>query len=175
MRTRGFEVVKRLESEEDTITLPVRATKNSAGYDFIAYEDVIIPSIWPSLLTFKKNIITGGTDINMGRACPTLVKTGIKAYMEDDEMLDLYNRSSNPKKLGLILANSVGVVDSDYYENEDNDGEIGFLFYNIFPIDIVIKKGDKIGQGIFTKFLKADNDETNRVRKGGFGSSDEQK
>ena len=55
---------------------------------------------------------------------PTLVKTGIKAYMQDDEVLMLYNRSSNPKKNGLILSNSVGVVDKDYYGNQDNDGHI---------------------------------------------------
>ena len=62
---------------------------------------------------------------------PTLIPTGIKAYMLDDEVLYLYNRSSNPKKKGLILANSVGVIDKDYYGNPDNDGHIMFAFYNI--------------------------------------------
>ena len=71
---------------------------------------------------------------------PTLIKTGIKAYMQDDEVLILANRSSNPGKKGLILANSIGVVDKDYYGNEDNDGHIMFAFFNIKEEDIEIKK-----------------------------------
>ena len=89
---------------------------------------------------------------------PTLIKTGIKAYMADDEVLMLYNRSSNPKKKGLILANSVGVIDKDYYGNPDNDGHIMFAFYNIKEEDTIIKKGEAIGQAIFEKFLTVDND-----------------
>lgn len=104
---------------------------------------------------------------------PTLIHTGVKAYMLEDEVLELYNRSSNPKKLGLILANSVGIVDSDYYGNESNDGEIGFIFYNLLPWVVKIKRGDIIGQGIFKKWLRADNEEsTSTERKGGFGSTD---
>lgn len=75
------------------------------------------------------------------RVEPTLVHTGIKANMEKDEALMLYNRSSNPKKLGLVLANGVGVVDADYYNSDDNDGEIMFAFYNFMPWDISIKAG----------------------------------
>ena len=93
-RKRGFEIAKGFENSN--INLPVRSTKNSAGYDVEAAEDCIIPAFKPG----QK---------------PTLVKTGIKAYMQDDEVLMLYNRSSNPKKKGLILANSVGVIDKDYY------------------------------------------------------------
>ena len=66
--------------------------------------------------------------------------------MQDDEVLMLYNRSSNPKKKGLILANSVGVVDKDYYGNTDNDGHFMFAFYNIKDEDVFIKKGEAIGQ-----------------------------
>ena len=117
-KIRGFEVAKGFEDKN--INLPIRKTKFSAGYDIEAAEDVIIPS-------FKK-----------GQA-PTLVKTGIKAYMQDDEMLLLYNRSSNPKKKGLILSNSVGVVDKDYYGNADNDGHLMFAFFNIKDEDIEIK------------------------------------
>ena len=102
---------------------------------------------------------------------PTLIKTGIKAYMQPDEMLCLYNRSSNPKKKGLILANSVGIVDKDYYGNPDNDGHIMFAFYNIKDVDVEIKKGECIGQGIFEKYLVADADEATGERKGGFGST----
>ena len=147
---RGFEIAKGFENKE--INFPVRKTKCSAGYDIEAAEDVIIPS-------FKKGMK------------PTLVKTGLKAYMEDDEMLLLYNRSSNPGKKGLIVANSVGVVDKDYYGNPDNDGHIMFAFFNIKEEDIEIKKGDVIGQGIFQKYLIVDDDAADGRREGGFGST----
>ena len=149
-RKRGFEVAKGFENER--INLPVRKTKYSAGYDIEAAENVIVPS-------FKK-----GTN-------PTLIKTGLKAYMEDDEVLILANRSSNPKKKGLILANSIGVIDKDYYGNSDNDGHIMFAFYNIKEEDIEIKKGECIGQGIFQKYLVTDNDVAEGERTGGFGST----
>lgn len=149
-KKRGFEIAKGFEDKN--INLPIRKTKYSAGYDVEAEEDTTIPS-------FKK-----GTN-------PTLIKTGIKAYMQDDEMLLLYNRSSNPKKKGLILANSVGVVDKDYYGNPDNDGHIMFAFYNIKEEDIEIKKGEAIGQAIFQKYLVTDDDEAEGERKGGFGST----
>ncbi len=149
-KIRGFEVAKGFENEG--INLPKRKTKYSAGYDIEAAEDVVIPS-------FKKGMN------------PTLVKTGIKAYMQDDEALMLYNRSSNPKKKGLILANSVGVVDKDYYENPDNDGHIMFAFYSIKDEDIIVKKGDAIGQGIFQKYFVTDDDVAEGERVGGFGST----
>ena len=91
--------------------------------------------------------------------------------MQDDEMLLLYNRSSNPKKKGLILANSVGVVDKDYYGNKDNDGHIMFAFYNIKDEDVEIKKGEAIGQAIFQKYMIADDDMAQGERVGGFGST----
>ncbi len=149
-KLRGFEVAKGFEDQN--INLPIRKTKNSAGYDIEAAEDCIVPS-------FKKGMN------------PTLVKTGIKAYMQEDEVLILANRSSNPKKKGLILSNSIGVVDADYYGNQDNDGHIMFAFYNIKEEDITIKKGECIGQGIFQKFLKVDNDNVQGERTGGFGST----
>ena len=105
---------------------------------------------------------------------PTLVKTGIKSYMQDDEVLMLYNRSSNPKNKGLILANSVGVIDKDYYGNSDNDGHIMFAFFNIKDEDITIKKGEAIGQGVFQKYFVADNDQAEGERVGGFGSTSKQ-
>jgi len=149
-RVRGFEIAKGFENAG--INIPVRKTKYSAGYDIEAAEDVVIPS-------FKKGMN------------PSMVKTGLKAYMQDDEYLKLCNRSSNPKKKGLILANSIGVVDADYYENPDNDGHIMFAFYNIKDEDITIKKGEAIGQAIFEKFLVADNDAASGERIGGFGST----
>ena len=149
-KVRGFEIAKGFENKG--INLPIRKTKYSAGYDIEAAEDVVIPS-------FKKE------------TNPTLVKTGIKAYMEADEVLLLYNRSSNPKKKGLILANSVGVIDKDYYGNPDNDGHIMFAFYNIKEEDIEIKKGEAIGQAIFQKYLISDDDNAQGERLGGFGST----
>lgn len=149
-KTRGFEIAKGFEDK--SINLPIRKTKFSAGYDIEAAEDCMIPS-------FKRG------------QKPTLVKTGLKAYMPDDEMLLLYNRSSNPGKKGLILANSVGVVDKDYYGNQDNDGHIMFAFYNIKDEDVEIKKGDAIGQAIFQKYFVTDNDKTEGIREGGFGST----
>lgn len=104
---------------------------------------------------------------------PTLVPTGVKAYMQDDEYLKVYNRSSNPMKTGLIVSNGVGIVDSDYYDNEDNEGHIFVQFINLGREPHIIKKGDKIAQGIFAKGLAADEDNFNDTeRKGGFGSTD---
>ena len=149
-KVRGFEIANGFEDKG--INLPIRKTKYSAGYDIEAAEDVIIPS-------FKKGMN------------PTLIKTGLKVYMQDDEVVLLYNRSSNPKKKGLILANSVGVIDKDYYGNPDNDGHIMFAFYNIKEEDIEIKKGEAIGQAVFQKYLMADGDNAEGERVGGFGST----
>lgn len=149
-KIRGFEVAKGFENE--SINLPERKTKYSAGYDVEAAEDCVIPA-------FK-----------LGQA-PTLVKTGLKAYMPEDEYLMLCNRSSNPKKKGLAMANSIGIIDSDYYENPDNDGHFMFAFFNIKAEDIEIKKGDVIGQAIFQKYLTVDNDKAEGERVGGFGST----
>ncbi len=149
-RIRGFEIAKGFE--ESDIHMPVRKTKYSAGYDIEAVEDCIIPAFEP------------------GQA-PTLIKTGLKAYMQEDEYLMLCNRSSNPKKKGLVLANSVGIVDSDYYGNPDNDGHIMFAFYNIKAEPVEVKKGECIGQGIFQKFGIIDDDKAEGERVGGFGST----
>ena len=149
-KQRGFEIAKGWEDKG--INLPVRKTKNSAGYDIEAAEDTIIPAFKPG----QK---------------PTLVKTGLKAYCMPDEYYMLCNRSSNPGKRGLVMANSVGIVDSDYYENPDNDGHFMFAFYNFFDHDVEIKKGDAIGQAIFMKYLVTDDDNAQGERTGGFGST----
>ena len=149
-KKRGFEVAKGFEGVG--VNLPIRKTKYSAGYDIEALEDTVIPAFKPG----QK---------------PTLVKTGIKAYMQDDDFLILCNRSSNPGKKGLVLANGVGIVDKDYYGNPDNDGHIMFAFFNIKDEDIEIKKGDAIGQAIFQKYYAVDEDYAEGTRKGGFGST----
>ena len=149
-RVRGFEIAKGFEDKG--INLPVRKTKNSAGYDVEAAEDVVIPAFKP------------GTK-------PTLIKTGLKAYCPEDEFYMLVNRSSNPGKKGLVMANSIGIIDSDYYGNESNDGHFMFAYYNFFYYVVQIKKGDVIGQVIFSKYFKVDNDNAEGTRTGGFGST----
>lgn len=149
-RIRGFEIAKGFENQD--IHLPIRKTKCSAGYDVEAAEDVTIPAFKPGVK-------------------PTLVKTGLKAYCPEDEYYMLVNRSSNPGKKGLILANSIGIIDSDYYGNESNDGHFMFAYYNFFEYDVQVKKGDVIGQVIFSKYFKVDNDNAEGIRTGGFGST----
>lgn len=147
---RKFEFVKRILTSEDGIKriLPARSTKNSAGYDFFN----------------PKNVVCKSHQI-------TMIPTGIKAQFPEDEALFLFNRSSNPKKKGLIILNGVGVVDSDYYNNPENEGEMAFVFYNMLDEDVTILAGEKLGQGIFMKYAKVDNDEAEGERKGGFGST----
>ena len=151
MRKRGFEVAKGWEDKN--INLPVRKTARSAGYDVESAEDVVIP------------VFEVGCK-------PTLIHTGLKAYCQDDEWYMLANRSSNPGKKKLVLANGIGIIDADYYGNPDNDGEFMFAYYNIGKEPLEIKKGDIIGQVVFQKFLIADDDNATGSRTGGFGSTD---
>ena len=150
MKLRGFEIAKGWEDKD--IHLPVRKTKGSAAYDIEAAQDVVIPIYVPGIK-------------------PTLIPTGLKAYCQDDEWYMLANRSSGPKK-GFVMANSIGIIDSDYYENKTNDGHFYFQYYNFSDKELKVKKGDVIGQVIFQKFLVADNDIANGIRVGGFGSTD---
>lgn len=145
---RGFERI----SNYPDVNLPKRATKHAAGYDFEAAETVTIQP-------FSTN------------PKPVLVPTGIKAFMANDEYLQLANRSSNPLKNQLMLANGIGVIDSDYYNNPDNEGHIMFQFINFGNKEITIQKGDRIGQGIFVKYLTVNDEEDGQERQGGFGSS----
>ncbi|MBO4245719.1 MAG: dUTP diphosphatase [Bacilli bacterium] len=147
---RGFEIAKGWEDKG--INIPVRKTKNAAGYDVEAAEDIIIPVWKPGIK-------------------PTLIPTGLKAYCEPDEWYMLANRSSGPKK-GFVMANSIGIIDSDYYCNPDNDGHFYFSYFNCSDHDIEVKKGDVIGQVIFMKYLITDDDNASGIRQGGFGSTD---
>ena len=150
MKTRGFEIAKGWENK--SINLPVRKTKYSAGYDIEAAQDVVIPPYKPG----EK---------------PTLIPTGLKAYCMPDEWYMLVNRSSGPKK-GFVMSNSIGIIDADYYENETNDGHFYFQYYNFGTEDLIVKKGDVIGQVIFQKYLTVDDDLSEGIRTGGFGSTD---
>ena len=142
--------------EDKNINLPVRKTAKSAGYDVEAAEDIIVP------------VFENGCK-------PTLIHTGLKAYCQDDEWYMLANRSSNPGKKKLVLANGLGIIDADYYCNPDNDGEFMFAYYNIGTEPLEIKKGDVIGQVVFQKFLVVDNDNASGERTGGFGSTSKEK
>ena len=146
MRSRGFEVVSAWEKEG--IRLPVRKTAPSAGYD-----------------------IESGRDMDILPGKVTLIPTGLKAYMGEDEYLAIYIRSSMAIKHGLILINSTGIIDSDYYNNEDNEGHIMVAVYNTTSQPFHISKGDRVAQGIFMKYLKADGDAARGLRTGGVGST----
>ena len=150
MRERGFEIAKGYENEN--INLPRRSTAHSAAYDIEAACDIVLPS-------FKIGLK------------PTLIPTGLKAYMLDDEVLMNLPRSSGPKKQGIVFPHSMGVIDSDYYGNIDNDGHIFIQCINIKDEDVIIKKGDKIAQAYFQKFLVTDDDDAIGERIGGFGST----
>ncbi len=149
-KVRGFEVAKGFENQG--IQIPIRKTKYSAAYDIEAAEDTVIPSFKPGMK-------------------PTLIKTGLKAYMQLDEVLLILPRSSGPKKQGILFPHSAGVIDKDYYGNPDNDGHIFIQCINIKEEDVQIKKGEAIAQAMFQKFLITDDDNAEGERLGGFGST----
>ena len=145
-----FEVVNKYKN--DNIKIPVRATANSAGYDFEVAKDILIDSyshLINVLMTqdneYKPYYLSEIANITKRtKTKPTLVPTGIKCKMANDEYLEISVRSSCPLKHWLILANGVGIIDSDYYNNPDNEGEIFFQIINLSPFPIQLKKGDKI-------------------------------
>ena len=182
-----FEKVSRF-SEID-INLPERKTADSAGYDMEVAEDIIIPS-YHNLMEIMNNIIPQSVLLDTEefvhntfsldeianitktlKTKPTLVSTGMKCKLEPGTYLELSVRSSCPLKHWLILANSVGIIDADYYNNSDNEGEIFFQMINLSPFDIILHKGDIIGQGIIKPYLTTEDDNASGQRTGGFGST----
>lgn len=150
MKIRGFEVVadKHRKHVETEIVLPKRGSKHSAGYDFYSPEDITIPA-----------------------GEQRLIWTDVKSYMQKDEVLFLVVRSSIGIKKGLQLANTVGIIDSDYYGNPENDGNIGICLKNTTDKDILIEAGERIAQGIFLQFFVGDEGNTEEERTGGIGST----
>ncbi|NLL45169.1 MAG: deoxyuridine 5'-triphosphate nucleotidohydrolase [Mollicutes bacterium] len=155
---RGFEKISFEQFSKDVsndkklyneYNLPKRQTKYSAGYDFFAiYDFVIKPG------EVKK------------------IPTGVKVWMQPDEMLMIVNRSSVGFKYNVRLCNQVGIIESDYYNNIDNEGHIWIAMQNHGDKDFTIKKGEHFVQGIFTKFLVVDDeDEILNERTGGLGST----
>ena len=132
----------------DDISVPTRSTKHSAGYDF------------KSPIEFT---------LNPGES--KKVPTGIKASMNEDEYLSILVRSSMGFKYNIRLCNQVGIVDSDYYNNPDNEGHIFIKIQNEGTESITINKGDRFAQGIFMNFLITDDDMSFCDRTGGFGST----
>lgn len=180
MKEPFFELI---DKYDDFSLLPKRATDGSAGYDFVVAEDIIIPSYYKSaakidaaiedIKPFDLNEVSALTKEKKFK--PTLVPTGVKAYIPKSQFLQLSVRSSCPLKNWLILANGVGIIDSDYYNNPGNEGHIYFQFINLFPQDIILHKGDKIGQGIFLNYNRVNHDYNpdyiKTSREGGFGST----
>lgn len=148
MKHRGFETISIYEGKG--IHLPVRKTAASAGYDLEAAEDTVLE---PGKVAF--------------------VPTGLKAYMEQDEVLLLYIRSGMAAKHQVLLVNSVGVIDADYYDNRENEGHILVALLNLGKEPVHVAKGMRICQGIFVKYLTTDGDCAGQgdLRRGGFGST----
>ena len=146
---RRFEVVRDEHRKNPSveIKLPTRGSQHSAGYDFYSPVDI----------TIQPNE-------------SAMIWTDVKSSMYYDNVLLLYVRSSMGKH-PVVIANGTGIIDSDYYSNEGNDGNIGFRLLNLGTEPYVICAGDRIGQGVFTKYLVTKDDDTTAERKGGFGSS----
>ena len=173
-----FEKVRRFADAD--FNLPVRKTKNSAGYDFEVAEDICIPTWTSQLMALAKatpqpkepySLEEMAALTKQTKAKPTLVSTGVKCHLEEGYYLELSVRSSTPLKYWIILANSVGIIDADYCDNSDNEGEIFFQVINMSPFDIYLKKGDIIGQGIIKRYEVTDDDKAEGLRQGGFGST----
>ena len=146
--SRFFEVVRDdCRKNSGDIKLPTRATEYSAGYDFYSPVDIIIEP--------QESV---------------MIWSDIKAHMYYDNALIIIPRSSMGKQ-PIMIANTVGLIDNDYYGNEDNDGNIGFRLLNLGKTPYEIKVGDRIGQGIFIKYGTVKNDNTISKRSGGFGST----
>ena len=171
-----FEKVNRF-SEID-LPLPIRKTAESAGYDFVVAEDIIIPpyaemseKMWANRRAYVPSLNEAATLIKEAGAKVTLVSTGMKCHLDPGTYLELSVRSSCPLKHWLILGNSVGIIDADYYNNPDNEGEIFFQIINLAPFPIQLKQGDTIGQGIIKPYLTTEDDNATGKRVGGFGST----
>ncbi len=145
MQKRDFEL---LSTENDKELLPKRETEGAAGYDLKCSEEIVIQP----------------GEIGM-------VKTGLKAYMQQGEVLLLMDRSSNKRKLGIVLINSVGVIDKDYYNNAGNEGHIMAQMQNTTNKPVTIPYGTRMVQGVFVNHLITDSDNASGKRENGFGST----
>ena len=192
-----FEVISKYA--DAGLALPERKTQHSAGYDLAAAEDIIIPSYQDLFTQLQLNKYKAkdtfeailrimdkessdqvrdywmlnevAADTKNLNARPTLVPTGMKCKLDPGTYLELSVRSSSPLKYWLILANGVGIIDADYYNNPDNEGHIYFQMINLSPFPIKIQKGEAIGQGIIHHYNITEDDNASGLREGGFGST----
>lgn len=180
-----FEKVSRFKDVD--LPIPTRATATSAGYDLCVAEDIkILPydfyttKIRDKFSQEKKDFFGNVNPFTLDevmaatkelKAKPTLVSTGMKCSMAPNQYLELSMRSSVPLKTWLIMANGEGKIDSDYYNNNDNEGEIFVQIINLFPYAIELKRGDRIAQGIIKTYGVTDDDKAEGERTGGFGST----
>ena len=145
---RKFYIIEKFKDLD--IDIPRRQTKESAGYDLATCEDV----------TIKPGEII-------------LIKTGLKVQIPSEEVMLVFPRSSLGIKRGLTMANNVGVIDADYFDNPNNEGHIMIPILNFSKKDVTLEKGERVAQGIFVKYFKTINDDSvDNERSGGFGSSD---
>lgn len=137
------------ETMYDTLKLPKRATKGSAGYDFYT--------------PFPFQLKAGET---------IKIPTGIRCEMNEDWVLCIYPRSGLGFKFRLQLNNTVGIIDSDYFYS-DNEGHIFIKITNDSREGktVELKTGDGFAQGIFMPYGITVDDETDGLRNGGFGST----
>ena len=174
-----FEKVSKYQDIE--FNMPVRKTAHSAGYDMVvAEEEVIIPpyySIADSMAKYPEDTVLSLDEMAAltkdKKVKPTLVSTGVKCKLDEGTYLELSVRSSTPLKHWIIMANSVGIIDGDYYGNSSNEGEIFFQLINLSLYPIKLKRGDVIGQGIIKQYLTTEDDIATGERTGGFGSTNE--
>ena len=138
---------KRVSKSPDAI-IPTRATADSAGYDFYANKDV-------EILPFTT----------------LLIPTGIKALLPERKYLQMCLRSSVAIKRTLIMPNSPAIIDRDYYDNPDNEGEIFIPVLNLSAMPVKIDKGQRIAQGIILEYFCVNNDNVTTSRTGGLGST----
>ena len=176
-----FEKVSRFKDVE--FDMPARKTAHSAGYDMVVAEDIILRPYfeledkmkWSWVEDVESSFVYGlektAKLTKSLKTKPALVSTGVKCYLDPGYYLELSVRSSTPLKYWIIMANSVGIIDADYADNPDNEGEIFFQLINLAPFPIELRKGDIIGQGIIKKYEVTDDDVAAGKRLGGFGST----
>lgn len=172
-----FEKISKYK-DDDSIIIPTRATRDSAGYDFCSAEDVVIPSFQKLTNQIASKVPSGVLDwdtlqdiATSEKAKTTLIPTGIKCKLPEGYFLHLSLRSSCPNKHWLVIANAPGIVDADYYNNRNNEGHIFFQVINLLPFDIFMPKGTAFGQGIILPYAIDFNDNITTSRTGGFGST----
>lgn len=155
---RGFEKISEKQFNIDVkdgnymdIILPERKTKSSAGYDFHLIKDITLAP-------------------NQTMRIPL----GVKVFMPENEYLGIYIRGSVGFKFNVRLCNQVGIIDSDYYNNPDNEGHMWIAIHNHGQEASKMKKGESIAQGIFATYNIASNDNVDNERTGGFGSTNKE-